>query len=226
MATDRLKIYNGALRLIGERSLASLDEDREPRRLLDEVWNDGGARYCLERGQWKFAMRAARLDYSTDVTPEWGYRWAFEKPTDWVDTSAVCSDEYFRVPLTQYSDEVGFWCCDLDQIWVKYVSDDEDFGGNLANWPYSFTDYVKAYFAGEVAMKLAASDKTIIFLNGNPTKNESGIIARRLVTAKNRDAMAGPTTFPAQGSWSASRQGRMNGRRSWNDGGNRGSLIG
>jgi hypothetical protein len=50
-------------------------------------------------------------------------RGAFAKPTDWVDTSAVCQDEYFRVPLLQYADEVGYWFADLDEIYVKYVSD-------------------------------------------------------------------------------------------------------
>ena len=38
MALDQLAIYNGALQLIGSRRLASLDEDRETRYELDEIW--------------------------------------------------------------------------------------------------------------------------------------------------------------------------------------------
>ena len=56
--TDRLSLYNDALLLCGERALTSLSEDREPRRLLDQIWNSGGVNVCLAEGQWFFAMRA------------------------------------------------------------------------------------------------------------------------------------------------------------------------
>jgi len=223
LGTSRLKIYNGALRILGERKLASLTESREPRFLCDDEWNDGLVRYALERGQWRFAMRTSRLDYSTDITPAFGLRYGFEKPTDWVDTSAVCSDEYFNTPLTRYADEVGYWFSDLTQIFVKYVSDDEDYGADVARWPYSFTEYVKALLASRIAARLTSGKEIVNDL----LQPRSGLVATTLVTAKNRDAMAGPTTFPAQGNWSLSRQGRSSSRRGgWNDGGNRGSLVG
>jgi hypothetical protein len=118
MATDRLKIYNGALLICGERAIAALTDNNAPRRALDEVWNDGGVRYCIEQAQWKFAMCASKFTYDTSITPTWGYRRAFAKPSDWVLTSAVCTDEYFRSPLTQYSDEVGFWFADQDDLYI------------------------------------------------------------------------------------------------------------
>ena len=223
MATDRLKIYNGALLICEERSLASLSEDREPRYLLDTVWNDGGVQFCLEQGQWRFAMRTTKQTYDPAVTPSFGFRRAFPKPTDWVDTSGVCQDEYFNVPLLQYADEVGYWFSDLDDIYVKYVSNNTDYGMNLANWPYSFTEYVKHYFAGKIVGKLAGKAGLVERLNGPVGRPDRGAVHNALVTAKNRDAMAGPTTFPAKGSWNRSRQGGMQG---WRDGGNRGSLIG
>jgi len=40
MSTSRLKLYNDALTACGESHLASLTEDREPRRLLDHVWDE------------------------------------------------------------------------------------------------------------------------------------------------------------------------------------------
>ena len=39
----RLQLYNSALLLLGERNLASLSENREPRRLLDHVWDTGAS---------------------------------------------------------------------------------------------------------------------------------------------------------------------------------------
>ena len=223
MATTRLKIYNGALLICQTREIASLSVVEEPRYLLDNVWNDGGVRYCLEQGQWRFAMRTSKMTYNPAVVPSFGYRRAFDKPTDWVDTSAVCSDEYFNSPLLQYADETAYWFADLDDIYVKYVSDDTNYGSNLAYWPYSFTEYVKHYFAGKIVGKLTASKELVDRLLGQPGRPEKGSVHAALVTAKNRDAMAGPTSFPARGSWVGSRYGRDGSNR---DRGNRGSLIG
>lgn len=217
MSTNRLKLYNGALLLCGDRSLGSLTEEREPRRLLDEVWNDGGVRYCLEQGQWKFAMRSSRLDYEPSIEPDWGPKRVFTKPTDWVATSGVCQDEFFRVPLLQYWDEIGFWFADIDQIFVRYVSDDTTYGADMARWPASFTDYVKAYFASRIVRKMPGGNDRIDDL----CHPRTGVVARTLLIAKNKDAMAGPATFAAQGGWNTARAGR--GSR---DRGNRGRLIG
>ena len=223
MATDRLKIYNGAALIVGERNLATLTDRIELRFLLDNVWNDGGVRYCLEQGQWRFAMRTTKQIYDPAIQPAFGYRRAFPKPTDYVDTSAVCQDEYFNVPLLQYADEIGFWFADWDEIFVKYVSDAVDYGADLSRWPFSFTEYVKHFFAGKIVQKLPGKESLVTRLLGPAGRPESGAVHGALITAKNRDAMAGPTTFPARGSWTRSRYGS---RAGWNDGGNRGSLIG
>src|SRR6185369_1444544 len=111
--------YNNALLDVGERALASVTEPREPRRLLDIAWDSGAVEWCLEQGQWNFAMRSSKLDYSPSVEPPFGYRRAFNKPTDWIRTAAVASDEYFRVPLLTYVDESSYWFSDLDTIYVR-----------------------------------------------------------------------------------------------------------
>lgn len=219
MATDRLKIYNGALLVCSERRLATLAEDREPRHLLDEVWNDGGVRYCLEQAQWHFAMRAAELDYNPSVQPDWGFQRAFDKPTDWVNTSGVFRDAYMRTPLTQYADEVSYWFCDLDIIYVKYVSDDVTYGMDFAKWPASFTEYVKAYFASKIVRKLAGGADKVEDI----THPRSGVLARALMIAKNKSAMTQPANFPTRGTWAGARHA---GQRSRSDGGSNTSLIG
>lgn len=214
MATSRLKIYNAALTICGEREIASLTEDREPRRLLDTVWDNDGVNACLEMAQWKFAMRSVRIDYDADVTPDYGYSRAFSKPTDWVLTSAFCSDEFFRVPNTRYVDESGYWYSDIDEVYVKYVSDDASYGNDLSLWPATFADYVAAHFAAKIIFKLT-SDK-------EKRKEVIDWRDKQLTTAKNKDAMAGPQQFPAPGNFVTSR-GSAGGRR---DRGNRGNLIG
>lgn len=213
MGTTRLDLYNDALLNVGERFLSSLTEEREPRRLLDHVWNNEGVNACLEEAQWHFAIRTIRIDYDPAITPEFGYQYGFTVPSDWVLTSAVCTDEYFNQPLTRYQFEQDYWFSDEQIIYVRYVSNDASYGGNLAAWPKSFTRFVAAHFAYEIAYKIGGDAlQTKMF----------GLREKMLSDAKNRSAMALPTSFPARGSWSRARHG--SGRN--DDRGNNGSLIG
>ena len=209
--TTRLNIYNNALLLCKERFLASLTEEVKARRLLDQVWDSNGVRYCLEQGQWQFAMRTQQIDYDPDTDSQFGYQYVFEKPTDWVLTSAMCSDERFTTPLTQYTDESGagvdYWTADITPIYVKYVSDDDQWGNDLSRWPASFCDYVSAYFASKIVLELTGS-KDLIAAIITP---RTGILDRAKLVAKSRAAMTQGTQYPATGSWIRSRRGRFGG---------------
>jgi len=218
VAATRLKIYNGALMRCTERALASLTEEREPRRLLDGVWQDNGVRYCLEQAQWKFAKRSAHFTPSQNVTTSFGYRWGYAKPTDWVSTMAVCQDEYFRVPLLQYRDEASYWFADLEDIYISYVSDDENYGMDLSKWTDTFTDYVEAYFASKIIWKLPGGLERVDAVNKS--------MREALKVAKNKDAMADPTKIPPPGAWPMARVGRRGFGGPMGDGGNPGSLTG
>lgn len=212
---DQLGLYNGALLICGERFLQALTDESEPRRLLDNVWADGGVKFCLEQGQWHFAMRTVQVDYDPSVEPSFGYNRAFAKPDDWINTSGVCTDEFFRSPLTRYTDEANYWYSDLDTIYVRYVSYDVLYGRNLNKWPESFREYVEHYFASKIMLKLSDSD-------GEVEKLDKKTILK-LKLAKSKAAMAEPTAFPARGAWSNARN-RFPNRR---DGGNSsGNLIG
>lgn len=197
MTTSRLTLYNNALLMAGERPLASLTEAREPRRILDQVWDTGGVRKCLEQGQWKFAMRTVQIDYDPVVEPPFGYTRAFTKPTDWVSTSGVCTDAYFRSPLLAYVDEAGYWYAELDTIYVRYVSDDDAYGLDMNRWPGSFEDFVAAFFSERVVYKLSTSDDALT----KATKR----LERLKKLALNKDAMADPTKMLPAGRWVRSR---------------------
>jgi uncharacterized protein YneR len=210
--TTQLTLYNGALLVAGERFIASLSVQEEPRRLLDQVWT-GAIKYCLEQGQWHFAMRTIQIDYDSSIEPDFGYRRAFVKPDDWVNTSGLCSDEYFTSPLTRYIDEAGYWYADLDTLYVRYVSNDSLYGMDLNKWPETFREYVEAYLASRILLKIANSE--------DKAEKAGKLAEKRLMVAKNKAAMAEPTSFPARGSWSSARN-----RFPRRDGGGGGSLIG
>ncbi|HET7409259.1 MAG TPA: hypothetical protein VFJ13_03600 [Paracoccaceae bacterium] len=209
--TTRLALYNEALLLLGERPIANLSENREPRRVLDAIWDGGLVRSVLEQGLWNFAIRTAQADYSASVEPSFGYRRAFDKPTDWVRTAGVAGDGYFNSPLTQYVDEASYWFADLDALFVRYVSDDAAYGGDLSAWPQSVVRYAAAHMAHDACERVTQSS----------TKAETlrKMADKRLLAARSRDAMNEPTAFPpVGGSWTAARAswGR---RRDWGTGG-------
>lgn len=215
MSVSRLSIYNGALRECQERRLASLSEEREPRRLLDDVWNDGDGllRFVLNAKQWRFARRTVELTPDEDITPSFGYEHAYSQPTDFVRTCALCSDEYLKVPLLNYQYESSYWYTDENPIYLSYVSDSTDYGGDLTKWPANFVLWVETHLASMIAGRLTGS---------KANRNDLIKLAKmRLKTAANTDAMEGPTQFPPVGSFVRARAGRGNLER-----GSRTRLIG
>lgn len=162
-------------------------------------------------------MRTVMLDYDPSIEPEFGYRRAFAKPTDWCLTSAVASDEFFQSPLLQYNDESGYWYSDLDVLYVRFISDDAAYGNDLSLWTAKFTEFAAAHFASKIVLKLTGDAKKVEYL-GDP---RSGLRKRKLDEASSADAMADPPKFIPRGFWSRARRGQRN-----RDRGNRNSLIG
>src|SRR4051812_14344590 len=117
MALLQLKIYNAALGHLGERKIATLAENREPRRVLDDFYNDV-VQYCLERGTWEFACRNVQIDASTSVSPPFNFTHAFAKPTDWVRTVKLSASPTFDPPLRQFEEERGFWYADGTPLYL------------------------------------------------------------------------------------------------------------
>ena len=220
MGTTRLQLYNNALRMCGDRRIATLSDETESRRLLDDVWNDGWIDEVLEAGFWKFAMKSQKFSYETSVTTSFGYQRAFLKPDDWIRPYAICSDEFYRAPLLRYQDDGQYIFADLDDIYVRYVSNGSTRGGDLSLWAGAFADYAAAVGASKIIPKLTA-DKTRLDMI---LHSRSGLLAQNLSQALNLDAMGEPQKFPALGSWVNSRGRRGGGP--FGDGGATGSLIG
>lgn len=214
MATDRLQVYSNALLVCGDRKLMSLTETSDRRKILDQVWNGGGVDTCLQAGLWNFSSRSVQLDFDPDLTPPFGFEKAFSKADDWIRTMGICSDEYMNQPLTRYLDEGNFLFTDLSTIWVRYVSNDPDYGGDLSLWPENFSRYVEQYFAVRICQRLVQSKETRDEIKAD--------LKALLDEAKSTDAMSEPTAMLPLGTWSNARMSR--GSRL--DRGNRGQLLG
>jgi hypothetical protein len=195
MAT-KLGVYNDALELIGERSLSSVSENREPRRVLDGRY-DSALNYCLEAGYWNFAMRSVEFTADTVVEPPFGFTYAFEKPSDWIRTAALSDSETFMTPLRHYVDEGDYWFADITPIYVRYVSNGATYGLDLTRWPETFTRYVVAHLAAEICERLTQ--------NSSKLEELRRLEKRRLADAKAKDAINDPVGRVPTGSWVLSR---------------------
>lgn len=215
MAINRLQLYNIGLAFIGESGLSTLSDSVEARRLLDEVWNrgNGAIRYCLEKANWAFARRTIKLDTDADLTPQFGYTNVFTEPTDWIRLDAISGNEKFNPPLLDYEREAGLIHADITPIYLRFISDDSDYGGNFDKWPESFSQYVGSYLGSEIAPRLKnAVDREALKKDLEKILND----------AKGKDAVQEPTRWTPLGSWSSARMGRYSRR----DRGSRSTLIG
>lgn len=214
--TDRLAIYNGALRECGERKLASLTENREPRRMLDDAWTAGKGMVAFALGakQWRFGRRSVELEPDAGIEASFGRANAYPLPDDHVRTCKLCSDERMEVPLLDYEVEAGYWFTDAETLYVSYISTDTDYGGNLTLWPPAFVLWVETHLASLIAPRLIGEDKANRLIK---------LAAMRLKEAASVDAMEDPTKFPPPGSFVLSRRGH---RSPYRDRGPRSRLIG
>lgn len=214
MGTDRLGLYNRALLNLGERQLASLSENRAPRRYLDVAWNGDALDKLLIMGQWKFAQRTVRMDADPVLETLFGYTYAFGAPDDLVRTTRVCTDEYFNSPMEQYEEENGVYYASLNPFYLSYVSNDMAFGGDMSRWPPNFCTFAEHWLALQILAALTGNrtDKDALAKDTN----------RLLLRAQSSDAMEQATKYAPTGSWVKARAG---GRAGW-DRGNSSRLIG
>lgn len=197
--TDRLSIYNGALTKISERLLNSLSENREPRRILDHVWDNGGIKRCLEAGQWSFAVRSLGLTYSPSIEPQFGYQYAFEEPDDYVRLVGVADSETSKRAMENYEYSNQLFYADYEIIYIRYVSDDNAYGMDFSIWPETFREYVEYYFAYQICPKIANSE--------SKTDKIAERMRDALTQALGTDSQRGPSKRFPSGSWTNARMG-------------------
>ncbi len=203
--TDQLSLYNDALYILGSRPLATLNDNVEPRRALDQIWTESRD-WCLEQGHWKFAHRTVKIEYNPAITPAFGLSRAFTKPSDFVRTSNFCYDEFLKIPIVEYSEEAGHWYAEIDEIYLKYVSNDASYGLNYSYWPSTFSYFVSAYLAMRGRRRIM------------PSRDAEEVKAEFEMAEENalfKDSVESPTQYLPTGRWAQSRfRGSHNSRRS------------
>lgn len=198
MAT-KLGLYNAALRELGEINLTTVTDATESRYVLDDVY-DAVLADCLESGLWNFAIRAIKSDADTGIEPEFGPSEVHAKPSDFVRLAGMSADGDFSVPLGDYLVENENWVSYTSPVYIRYVSNGENFGLDLSNWPRSFTRYVELSLALRICERLTQNKS-----KAEQLRRDVKDAAQR---ARSIDAMdeAQPRYAPL-GSWNSARRG-------------------
>lgn len=196
---SQLGTYNKALEHLEQRPLASLAENREPRRLLDGAWDDSVA-FITQDGNWKHALRTVKAQPDSNRVPSFGRKYVYTKPMDWVRTYQLSSDDRFVTLDKYFIDEGRVWYSDLPYFFVRYVSNGTDYGLNMAAWGEAFANYLAGYLARKIAPRIQQSMEKKDDLDKTLKKLRS--------TALSIDAMNEPPGRIPHGTWVTSRTPR------------------
>lgn len=147
---DKLGVINAALDMLGEQTLASVD-DTSTRGLLMARMFPQATRWVFEQDSWHFAMKRDALALSASA-PAWGYEYYYSLPADCYRAVAVSRSGFEHDDLTNYRIENGYVACDESGVYLRYIS--SDYVVSMGSWPQYFSDYVAAAIAKRAAPRL------------------------------------------------------------------------
>lgn len=199
MGTSQIEIYRGAAAKLKHRPPVTVSDNTEICRLFGYEYAKVVG-YCLEQGLWNFALRSVQADSDASIDPQFGFKYAFEKPNDFVRLNGISGNGYFDPTLERYLDEAAYWFADIDPIFVSYVSNGATYGADLGVWTATFAQFVEFELACRTAPHLTAMDA-----------KELALLEQRrqmaLTDARTKDAMNQPISRLPAGRLSQSRYG-------------------
>ncbi len=181
MATQ-LQVYNRALFHLGEARLATLTDDVESRRVLDEIW-ESVLEDALSRGDWNFAMKTVLVPAASGVTPSPGYQSTFNKPSDWLRTIAFSNTEYVDESFAddiEVLDEGERWHARNPILYVRYISLDFATTASLQFYPVSYVRFLEYLLARDICERVTQGTGLYEKLHG--------LTLEALLKAKSNDA--------------------------------------
>lgn len=154
MAISKLGLYNDALRIVGERRLATLTDNRPQRYWLDDVYDLGAVEFCLERVKPRFASKVVLLTTSAPIAT--GFEYEYALPDDYVCMIGAYSDLDLDDPIERFVIEGGTFASDQETVLLRYVTN--TVAEVYTNWTPSFARVVSAYLAREISGQTRPND--------------------------------------------------------------------
>ena len=158
MAT-KAQLYKSAVLLIKQNAigLAVTDDDAFVNTI--NLVYDEALRFALCAGDWNFATRTVSIEASENVSSGINdYAYAIEKPSDYAGRIvAISGNQRLDPPLDAYHEDGGFsgyiWC-DVDPLYLRYISNGNEYRLNLADWHPAFERYFEYELAWRIAPQL------------------------------------------------------------------------
>lgn len=156
MATQ-IEIVNLALVKLGQKSIASLDENNKPARVMKTLYNN--TRDTLLRSHdWNFARKRAQLAASTTI-PLFGFNNAFPLPSDFLKLSNVDEPLHFSLEAGSILTD------DTAPLELRYIAKIED----ASKYDPAFANALASILASEAAEILTQSNTKIQILQDKAT---------------------------------------------------------
>lgn len=215
--STKLGVYNLTLLELKQRKLTALTDNNVARRTLDDHW-DSTVEWMIAEASWNFAVRSVAIEHSEDVEPEFGFTYAIEQPSDYVRLVSIAANGDFWPTLDRYHIDTlagtTYWHTFVDPLYVRYVSNDTDYGWNLGRWTPSFERALVMQLACRAAPHITAMGADVL---AGMEKRAS----RDLRNAKTKDAIEQMADRPPPGRLVSARiNGSRMARRSrglWDD---------
>lgn len=150
---DKLSLYNEAALILKLRNVDSLTENTPTRITFDHAYNVV-VDYMLAQANWHFAARIAAIDPETTTEPSFGPNNYFAKPDDFARLIEISRHPNFYPTLDAFTEEAGYWAANCDPLYIKYVSNDLQYGRDLGRWTAHFTRATAFEIAERCAGKL------------------------------------------------------------------------
>jgi len=180
---------------MGLDEITRTDDDSNRRVKMDRAVDSGIVSDLLEDTGWTFALSSTKITFDPSSEPDWGYRYAHEKPATLHRIDGLFVDEYMKQPLKDYQDEVGFFFSDYEEMYLQYVN--TSFLTTPGDWPTFFKRLVAARIAKDASASLA---------------KEGAIMERcdieyekRRGSALSNDTMSAPPRRLSNGNWVGAR---------------------
>ena len=178
LTTDYLNIYNGALMLLGQDQIVSINDDSKRRTAMDTVINSGAVNYLLELTEPLFATETNVLSSSV-VSANHDLDKVFTLPTDYLSMLEVHADPLMDEPVSRYLIEGRTIAAEYATIYIRFISSTAAIG----TWTSGFKQLLSAYIADQIKLgfvdaesKLAAITREyetrLAFVRGNEKRKE------------------------------------------------------
>lgn len=202
--SSKLSLFKGALAILKEPILGiTVADDTTAVNNLNEHY-DSVLNWALEQGLWNFATRTVSIASDPSAEPQFGYSHAIAKPDDYAGRIVqISADDRFYCPLNDYQEEGGldgYIFCDIDPLYLRYISNGVLYGLNLGEWPWSFARAVEYELAFRVAPLITS-------MGDNAMDQLEKRKIKALRDARSKDALNQGSMRPPAGRLAQSRAG-------------------